>query len=178
MHNKGKRIPGRRWMTRAAVAIIFRDHPSQGRQVLLIKRAERPGDPWSGDMAFPGGKMDATDANIYHTALRELREEIGLDAGHLAPLGRISDQLTKTHSGLRPMVISAFTFELQLNVDFVLNHEVAETLWVPIKHFELPANRESMQWKTRGVSLTVPCYWYKSRRIWGLTLRMIDEFTK
>ncbi len=162
-------------MARAAVTIILHKNNADEQEVLLIKRAERLGDPWSGDMAFPGGKMDSEDTNIYQTAIRELHEEIGLEDHYLRPVGRLSDQLTKTHSGLGPMVITPFIFELKSKTAFSLNHEVTETLWIPIKHFELPVNRQSMDWKVRGISLTVPCYWYKSRRIWGLTLRMIDD---
>lgn len=178
MTHKGKRILGRKWMTRAAVAVVKRHDPDQGEQILLMKRAERPGDPWSGDMAFPGGKRSDSDNNVYETALRELYEEIGLPANALKDAGRISDQLTKTHSGKRPMAVTPFVFELRHEVKFKLNHEASETLWVPVSHFKLPANRESMYWKVKGVKLKVPCYWYKNRRIWGLTLRMIDELTK
>lgn len=178
MTYKGKRILGRRWMTRAAVAIVKRKHPTLGEQILLMKRAERPGDPWSGDMAFPGGKSSPLDSNVYQTALRELYEEVGLPADALSDAGRISDQLTKTHSGKRPMAVSPFVFELQHEVQLELNHEATETLWVPLSHFQLPANRESMYWKVRGVNIKVPCYWYKQRRIWGLTLRMIDELAR
>ena len=170
-----RKIPGRRWMTRASVAVILRKSQAHGFDILLIKRAERSGDPWSGDMAFPGGKMDSTDQSIYHTALRELHEEIGLEAGNLKQLGRLSDQLTKTHSGLRPMIISPFLFELNKQADFVLNHEVAEIVWVPLTHFSTPVNRKHMVWKVKGLKINLPCYWFKNNRVWGLTLRMLDE---
>jgi len=170
-----RKIPGRRWMARASVAVILRKSQTHGFDILLIKRSERQGDPWSGDMAFPGGKMDSTDQSIYHTALRELHEEIGLEAGNLKQLGRLSDQLTKTHSGLRPMIISPFIFELNKQADFVLNHEVAEIVWVPLTHFSTSVNRKSMVWKVKGLKINVPCYWFKNKRVWGLTLRMLDE---
>jgi len=170
-----RKIPGRRWMARASVAIILRQRETHGFDILLIKRAERKGDPWSGDMAFPGGKMDSTDQSIYHTALRELHEEIGLEAAKLKQLGRLSDQLTKTHSGLRPMIISPFIFELNKQTDFVLNHEVAEIVWVPLTHFSTPVNRKQMIWMVKGLKIKLPCYWYKNKRVWGLTLRMLDE---
>lgn len=170
-----RKIPGRRWMTRASVAVILRKNQKNGFDILLIKRAERSGDPWSGDMAFPGGKMERADQNIYHTALRELHEEIGLEAENLKQLGRLSDQLTKTHSGLRPMIISPFVFELNKKTDFILNHEVAETLWVPLTHFSTSINRKQMVWKVKGLKINLPCYWLENKRVWGLTLRMLDE---
>jgi 8-oxo-dGTP pyrophosphatase MutT (NUDIX family) len=162
-------------MARASVAIILRKNKTCGFDILLIKRAERSGDPWSGDMAFPGGKMDSTDQNIYHTALRELQEEIGLEARYLKQLGRLSDQITKTHSGLRPMIISAFIFELSKQADFVLNHEVAEIVWIPLTHFSTSTNRKQMVWKVKGLKINLPCYWFNNKRVWGLTLRMLDE---
>lgn len=165
-------------MTRAAVAIVKRHDPIFGEQILLMKRAERSGDPWSGDMAFPGGKSSIEDKNVYQTALRELYEEVGLPATALQDAGRISDQLTKTHSGKRPMVVSPFVFELLEDVNLSLNHEATETLWVPVSHFKLSSNRESMDWTVRGLTIRIPCYWYKNRRIWGLTLRMIDDLIR
>ena len=170
-----RKIPGRRWMTRASVAVILRKSQAHGFDILLIKRAERSDDPWSGDMAFPGGKMASTDQSIYHTALRELQEEIGLDAENLKQLGRLSDQLTKTHSGFRPMIISPFIFELKEHADFVLNHEVAEIVWVPLTHFSNLVNRKQMIWKLKGLKVNLPCYWFNNKRVWGLTLRMLDE---
>lgn len=169
------KIPGRRWMTRASVAIILRKNQANDFDVLLIKRAERIGDPWSGDMAFPGGKMDRSDQSIYHAALRELHEEIGLEAAKLKHIGRLSDQLTKTHSGLRPMTISPFVFELTTPTEFTLNHEVAEIVWIPLTHFSTPINRKQMVWKVKGMKLNLPCYWFDDKRVWGITLRILDE---
>lgn len=162
-------------MARAGVSIILRQNKVSGLDILLIKRAERSGDPWSGDMAFPGGKMSSGDPSVYHTALREMREEIGLEADNLKPLGRLSDQMTKTHSGFRPMIISSFIFELNQDADFTLNHEVAEIVWVPFKLFSTPTHRKNMIWKVRGMKINLPCYWFENKRIWGLTLRILDE---
>ncbi len=170
-----KKIPGRRWMSRAAVAIIIRTNENHHKELLMIKRAERIGDPWSGDMAFPGGKTSQEDPNAYQTALRELEEEIGLPADNLEDAGRLSDQLTKTHSGLRPLVVSSFVFKLSKETQFTLNHEVAETVWLPISHFKTPTNRQSMFWKVKGTQIKMPCYWYQNYRVWGLSLRMIDD---
>lgn len=162
-------------MSRASVAIIIRTHEDHHKELLMIKRAERIGDPWSGDMAFPGGKKSHEDPNAYHTALRELEEEIGLPASHLEDAGRLSDQLTKTHSGIRPLVVSSFVFKLNKETSFALNHEVAETVWLPLSHFKAPANRQTMLWKVRGTQIKMPCYWYQNYRVWGLSLRMIDD---
>ena len=66
---------------RAAIAAIFRVHPSTGEeQVLFIRRAVNSNDPWSGNVALPGGRQDASDnGDDEATAMREAREEVGLD---------------------------------------------------------------------------------------------------
>ena len=79
-----KRRWWRRWVKRSAVALVLRERDDQ-LEVLMIKRAERDGDPWSGHMAFPGGRMDADDLTGIRTAYRETLEELNIDvekAGH------------------------------------------------------------------------------------------------
>ena len=64
---------------RAAVALIFRAGERGSPELLFIKRAEYPGDPWSGQIAFPGGREEASDTSLAETAIRETREETGID---------------------------------------------------------------------------------------------------
>lgn len=165
----------RRWVKRSAVAMIVREHEGES-QVLMIKRADREGDPWSGHMAFPGGRMDTDDAHGRATAVRETQEEIGVDlelAGHC--IGRLSDIVSRPHSGRRPMVITPYVFAVKTLPPVRINHEVAEVLWVPLAFLQNPDNRERMQWKRGALSLNLPCYFYQERRIWGLSLVMLDE---
>ena len=67
----------------AAVAAVVRQAPG-GAEVLLIRRAEDERDPWSGHMALPGGHHDPDDADLVATALRETREEVGLELDRAA----------------------------------------------------------------------------------------------
>lgn len=170
-----KKLPGRRYFIRAAVALILR--PSdKGTRVLMMRRADREGDPWSGHMSFPGGKKDRDDASTFFTALRETKEEIGIeDPQRLQALGRLSDVLTRPHSGKRPMAVTPYVFALQEAVTFEPNHEVAELVWVPLDYLANRAHREKMQWHYSGMEMTLPCYFYKQHRIWGLSLTMLDE---
>lgn len=179
---QARKLPGRHFMQRAGVACVLRQAeatdsstgPGQV-EVMLIKRATREGDPWSGDMAFPGGKMESRDAHIYETTLREVAEEIGLERGQLRDLGRLSEQMTKTHSGLKPMAITPFLFTTVGEPEFVLNYEVAEIVWMPLDFFIDQGNRAEMTWSLSGFKKQMPCYYFHEYRVWGLTLRMLDE---
>ncbi len=169
------KLPGRRYLLRAAVALILRP-TDKGTQVLMMRRSEREGDPWSGHMSFPGGKKDREDSSTFFAALRETKEETGISKPQsLQFTGRLSDILTRPHSGKRPMVITPFVFALHEEVEFDPNHEVAELLWIPLDYLANRAHREKMQWKQSGVAITLPCYFYTQQRIWGLSLSMLDE---
>jgi 8-oxo-dGTP pyrophosphatase MutT (NUDIX family) len=165
----------RRMIKRSAVAIILREQRG-GLEALMIKRAERNGDPWSGHMAFPGGVAERRDRNNLHTARRETFEEVGLDTElHAQCLGRLSDVLARRHRGNKPMIVTPYLFTIDEVPELQPNHEVADVLWVPLSFLANDANRESMQWKMKRVSWTLPCYFYQQERIWGLSLIMLDE---
>lgn len=168
----------RRWVRRSAVAVVLRER--QGRlQALMIERARRVGDPWSGHMAFPGGMQDPGDRHSLAAAQRETLEEVGLDTVHHARLlGRLSDLVSRPHRGRRPMVITPYVFALDQTPSLKLNHEVADTLWVPLDFLADPDNRQRMSWQYRGMHLDLPCYFYQQRRIWGLSLMMLDELLR
>lgn len=163
---------------RAAVSIIIDDRPNLGASFLMIQRAEHNGDPWSGQMAFPGGKHDGDDANITQTALRECQEELGIEAASLNRFGRLSDILARPYRlQQKPMVVSPLLFKTQHELTLTPNLEVADALWVPLDLFLESANRQQMTWTRAGVTMDLPCYFYQGKRIWGLSLLMIDELT-
>ncbi|MBB3048162.1 8-oxo-dGTP pyrophosphatase MutT (NUDIX family) [Litorivivens lipolytica] len=165
----------RRWVKRSAVAMLVRDGKA-GPEVLMIKRAEREGDRWSGHMAFPGGRMETDDQHSKATAERETREEIGVDpakVGHC--IGRLSDIMTQPHSGLRPMVITPYVYALKRFPEPRPNYEVDEVIWVPLNFLADEGNREKMIWEKGRLKIELSCYWYQERRIWGLSLAMLDE---
>lgn len=173
-HNPGRKV-WRRLMKRSAVAIILQVREGE-LNILMIKRAEREGDPWSGHMAFPGGRMDKSDPNGYAVALRETAEEIGLELGEQDQcIGRLSDVITRPKKGPFGMAVSPFVFRLQREVSFVPNEEVAEVVWVPLEFLLDTGNREQMTWQYKRLKLPVPCYFYEGRCIWGLSLMMLDE---
>lgn len=161
---------------KAAVAAVYRDAP-HGAELLFIRRAEDPRDPWSGHMGFPGGRVDASDRSPLATAIRETREELALD---LEVAGELVGQLSEVHTHLAPpaapRAVVPFVFALRdAQVVLEANHEVQEIVWVPLSFFLDRGNRSRMTWVRRGVPLPLPCYRYGGRVIWGLTLRVVDE---
>ncbi len=173
-HSPGRK-PWRRLMKRSAVAMILQVRQGE-LHILMIKRAEREGDPWSGHMAFPGGRMDKADAHGYAVAVRETEEEVGLALGPQDQcIGRLSDINARPHKGAFGMAVSPFVFRLDREVDFTPNYEVAEVVWVPLEFLLDTDNRQEMVWQYRGVEIPMPCYFFGKRRIWGLSLMMLDE---
>ena len=160
---------------RAAVAISLRLGVS-GPEMLMIQRAVREGDPWSGHMGFPGGRKDASDATDVACAKRETLEEIGFD---LDTYGELICQLSDVNTGWRAdrpeMLVAPFIFRVDSTPDFELNHEVDDTLWVPFSFLLDDANRSRHQWDWRGEVLESDAFTYDNRLIWGLSLMMIDE---
>lgn len=168
----------RRFVRRSAVALILREF-NGAIEVLMIKRADRPGDPWSGHMAFPGGMAEKGDRNSLETARRETWEEIGLDTRvYTDCIGRLSDVLTPTHGRRRAMVITPYLFAIDEVPPLAHNHEVAEVVWVPLNFLFDRNNRQTMTWEVKKIPVKLPCYFYQQRRIWGLSLRMLDELVR
>lgn len=171
----GHRATLREGERRAAVAAIFRDGEG-GTDVLLIHRAEHPLDPWSGHVAFPGGRVDPTDASPRHAAVRETREEIGLDLERQAtPLGRLSDLGAVARGRRLGLVIEPFAYELVEDGPLTLNEEVQEAFWLPLSHLVERSNRSTMDYDRRGTMVALPCYHWHGHLLWGLTLRILDE---
>ena len=162
-------------LQRSAVAIILQETEAK-LGILMIKRAESDADTWSGQMAFPGGRMDRQDRHGFDVAVRETREEIGLQLGAGDPcIGRLSEVMTNPRrTGLR-MVVSPYVFRLDRDAQFTPNREVAAVVRVPLDFLLDRDNRETMTWPHRGVDRVLPCYRFEGHCIWGLSLMMLDE---
>jgi len=161
---------------RAAVAAVLRQGAGEP-EVLLIRRAEHPEDPWSGHMAFPGGRHDPTDRDLIQTAVRETLEELGLDLeqqGRL--LGRLDDVEAVARGKYVGMVISPFVFELSEPGDLRPNYEVAEALWVPLGPLYRGEANTIKPYVHDGVSYEFPAYEVEGHIVWGLTYKMLQLF--
>jgi 8-oxo-dGTP pyrophosphatase MutT (NUDIX family) len=158
--------------SRAAVAVIVRDG-AQGLELLFIRRAEHPDDPWSGQMAFPGGRSEPGDADLAATAVRETREETGIDLRADAELLGALDEV-RAMARMRPMdlAITPFVFRLCNAVAPALSEEVRSLHWLPLEDLVHPHTRSTMDYAHRDAVLKFPCLRLQDLVIWGLTYRM------
>lgn len=163
---------------RAAVAAILREPPGAREvELFFIRRAEHPGDPWSGHVAFPGGRRDPDDATLLETAIRETREEVGIDLSPAHLLARLPDVPAFTRSEGSALVVAPFVFAVREEITIVPNAiEVASTLWVPLATLAGSAGRESFELAYEGKKYELPCIDLQpgNHRLWGLTYRMLE----
>ena len=168
-------LPDVEGQTRAAVAAVLRPG-EDGAEFLFTHRADDPRDPWSGHMAFPGGRVNPGDADPLAAAVRETREEVGLDlSANAEHIGRLSDVAAIGRGRPMNMLITPFVFTVGSVPPLEPNYEVETVVWVPASFLADHRNRESMEYQRAGLFLELPCYRYQDHLIWGLTLGMVDE---
>jgi 8-oxo-dGTP pyrophosphatase MutT (NUDIX family) len=164
--------PGRdgealRW---AAVAVVLAPAPDA---VLLIRRAERVGDPWSGHMALPGGRREPGDDDLIATAIRETAEEVGLTLSRDHLLGDLDDVVPRTPV-LPPIAIRPHVFLVPERPPLTLNREVAGARWVDLDHLLLPGTHHSVRLEIAGESRDVAAYQLDDAIVWGMTERVLS----
>lgn len=154
----------------AAVSVILsgKDSPS----VLLIKRAERAGDPWSGQVAFPGGKIKEGDRSAREVATRETLEEVGIDLkasseflGYFEPFA--------THTGTMNVVPSVYLLKREVPVR--PNEEVSSYRWVDFATLLGPRSRAIHRLSFGGQEVEMPAFAVGDYVIWGLTYRIVSS---
>jgi 8-oxo-dGTP pyrophosphatase MutT (NUDIX family) len=176
----------------AAVALILRELPvgacssaprsgqreAEGTELLLIRRAERMDDPWSGHMALPGGRRDPLDASLLDTARRETFEEVGLQLERDGTLiGRLPSLPAMAQGRTTGMTVAPLVFHLTGTVELRVNHEVAEVLWVRLQDLRSGALDTVVEYPLGGAqrpALRLPAWAIEGRIVWGLTHRMIS----
>jgi 8-oxo-dGTP pyrophosphatase MutT (NUDIX family) len=159
---------------RAAVAVVLRGHPGT-MELLFIERASREGDPWSGDIAFPGGRIDPGDADAQAAAERETLEEVGLSLDAAVPLGRLDD-LFGMKTATSGIVVSAFIYHVGQPVELTPNHEVQEAFWFPVEALLDPERQEDFL-AEHGLRYPGIVVADEGRRVvWGLTYRFLTHF--
>jgi len=155
--------PPEQALTPAAVLVPLVAHP-EGMTVLLTQRTDHLADH-AGQIAFPGGRIEPTDADPVAAALRESEEEVGLPASHVEIIGRLPTWITITGFEITP-IVGIVRSPYPSHPD---PYEVAEIFEVPLDFIADPANhqRHSREWKGRQRSFFVLPY--QDRYIWGAT---------
>jgi 8-oxo-dGTP pyrophosphatase MutT (NUDIX family) len=153
----------------AAVAVVLAEGPDA---LLIIRRAERRDDRWSGQMAFPGGRWQPEDPDLLATARRETREEVGLDLGPAPVLGALDDVAPRS-AVLPPVIVRPFVFRLPGPVPLVPNHEVAGAHWVPLDRLRDPAAYRPFEYRSEGARFELPGYHLPEGVVWGMTERIL-----
>jgi len=161
---------------RAAVLLTLRSREDGDLELLMIKRSDFEGDPWSGHIAFPGGRMEPEDRDLAVTALRETWEETGVD---VAADGRVLgylDELCPRNPHLPLLVIRPYVALVRADVRIVPSREVADAFWVPLSSL-----RTADAWGTSTVSVrdqdrTVNVFRHGRHMVWGLTERVLRQF--
>jgi len=157
----------------AAVALVLRG-AGDGVEMLIMRRARHNDDPWSGDLSFPGGKVETDDASAQAAAERETREEIGLDLRSADYLGQIDD-LTGTQL---PVCVSCFVYAVSPSSALQLNHEMTDYWWLPLESFHEIHRHGVQTFPTRSRNSLQPVIDLISDApvLWGITYRLIESF--
>ena len=171
----GIEAPVEQTVRRAAVLATFRVGPDDEPELLFIKRAEFEGDPWSGHVAFPGGRHEPQDATLEDTAVRETLEELGVDVrAHGRVLGTLDDLAPRTPV-LPPILVRPYVAVLDTDVAIAPTHEVAFAFWVPLRALLDPATEVEATVVVRGAERRVPSYRHGDHTIWGMTERILRQ---
>lgn len=170
------RAPAEAATARAAVALLLRVAGPRV-ELLLIRRAEREGDPWSGHMALPGGRRQVEDADLAATAARETREEVAIDVGAGGRLLGELDELAPRSARIPSIVVSPFVYHVPEDAEPRPNHEVQVAVWVPVDELLHPdAATEHLHELAEGSTLRFPAFDARGHVVWGMTHRILSGF--
>jgi 8-oxo-dGTP pyrophosphatase MutT (NUDIX family) len=159
---------------RAAVAMLLRPAGEQA-ELLFIRRAVWEGDRWSGDIAFPGGRISAADPSPRHAAERETLEEVGVDLTAATYLGQLDDLTGRAEA----VVVSAFVYVVHPEVPIRLNAEVDDTCWLPLREIARPERQITRRFQFHEHEVDLPAllvFGGDAPVLWGLTYRFLERF--
>lgn len=161
----------------AAVAAILRDRGA-GAELLLVRRADREGDPWSGHVALPGGIEEPADRGPEDTARRETMEETGVDLARGARvLGAMSIEVSKTKRGMGLLAIHPIVFELRdpLDPEITPSVEIQRAFWIPLAEITSGRLDTVRPWQAFGLDLKMPGWSWDGEIVWGITHRIVSR---
>lgn len=140
--------------------------------ILLIRRAERTGDPWSGHIALPGGRREPADPDLMDTAIRETQEELGIELTRDDVAGSLDDVVPRTPV-LPPIAVRPYVFILPAQPVITPNDEVASVQWVSIDYLLRPDKHHPVRVEVAGQSRQVQAYEVDGGIVWGMTERIL-----
>lgn len=159
----------------AAVGVIMRNPADP--EILLIKRAERVGDPWSGHMAFPGGNRSSSDADLAETFVRETREETGIELAPASSILGALDLVAPVSPRLPPIYITPFVAVVPPATRAVPDRrEVVDAFWIPLEFLRDERNAHDFLYESDVLRRTFPAVKFGDHVIWGLTHRILSQF--
>ncbi|MEZ4365194.1 MAG: CoA pyrophosphatase [Kofleriaceae bacterium] len=157
----------------AAVAALLRlgaEVPS----LLMMKRTERTGDPWSGHVSLPGGRAELVDPDLVATAVRETDEELGLDLrGGASLLGQLPPVPVTARGQILPMTVTTFVFVERVPAQPRMSAEAEATFWLPLDAAARAASTTSSSTRTPSRRCVLPCWRYQGQTVWGLTYQLV-----
>ena len=152
----------------AAVAILVK--PIQNDlEFFLVKRAEVDDDPWSGDMAFPGGKKSPQDETLVDTAVREVLEETSIALNEKTVVGFMQPVYSSVRKSL---AVQPVVYRFDEYPDVELNYELTKFIWAPLSQIRQGKTNATVKgWEG-------PVYMVQGETVWGSTFRMLEKILK
>ena len=160
---------------KAAVALIFRSGDTGVPELLFIKRADYPGDPWSGQVAFPGGREEPGDTTLADTAARETREETGIDLTSDGTFIGTLDDLRPRINRLPDVIVRPYVVLLERYEPLILSQEVALAFWIPLAALKNAESWRETQVLARGIQINARAFHHEGHIVWGMTERILGQ---
>lgn len=154
----------------AVVAILLWEETTSGLQTLLVQRVERDGDPWSGQIGLPGGRIKKAESS-QDAIHREVEEEVGIKLGTVGfELGTlpIGHPMRRTEMGVQPWV-----YGLRAKPEITVGDEIASSFWVNLA--ELPSKKATSKITIRDWTRNVEAFLVEGKVVWGFTYRVLTE---
>jgi 8-oxo-dGTP pyrophosphatase MutT (NUDIX family) len=155
----------------AVVAILLMDEPESGLQTLLVQRAEREGDPWSGQIGLPGGRVKQSTETARIALHREVEEEVGIK---LEDVGLELGTLSVGHPMRRmEMRVQPWVYGLSIKPRVNIGPEIAGSFWVNLG--DLPSKKKMSEITIRNQPWSVESFVVEEKIVWGFTYRVLTE---
>ena len=161
---------------RASVALVLSGN-EKDLKLCLIQRAIRSTDPWSGQMALPGGRATLDDPDSFSVAIREVREEVGIDLSSAIFLGRLSDIQLMRGGKVTLGVVTPFLFYMGIREEpFLIDKtEVEHAFWIAVSYLQNPANQRNLRDSSLSRAREISAIYFEQKLIWGMTYRLISD---